>query len=112
MYQFDPIHLIIVGSISIGYGALDYAGKRLLLKTWIRTTGTVDNVRRDRDGNTTATVKYYGRNKEKLTCHVEVADDSALGLGSELSIAYNPKSTGQAFVTSRKDMNLAAIISA
>jgi hypothetical protein len=111
-YHLSPLKLSFVGAVSIGYGVWSFYSKRQRLKTWIRTNGTVENVRRDRNGNVSVRVRFADTAGQTHGCTLPYADGQNVGLGTEVQIAYRPSNPTQAFVADRRDMNLTAIVSA
>lgn len=111
MYRIVPGRVFIAAAVSISVGLYSYYRKRERLSRWVRVTAVVDNVRRDREGNTTATFKYSDKNGERRMCLLPIADAQSLGLGSEMALAYNPDVPDQAFVCDTKDMNITLIVS-
>ena len=110
--HLSPARLFIASGAAIAFGAWKFVEKRKRLKSWITTTAIVENVRRDRNGNVTIRVKYSDQSGTLQGCFLPFADGDRVGLGTEVSIAYNPCAPTQAFVADKKDMNITAIVSA
>jgi hypothetical protein len=109
MPDLNPLHLYAAGTLSVGFGAWSYYTKKKRLETWISVVGVVDNIRRDRNGNVSATMKYMTKEGAKQLCTLPVSDGDSLGLGTELVVAYEPARPERAFIADRKDMNFGVI---
>lgn len=100
---------VVIGALILAYGLWELVWKKRKLKSWIRTTATIDNIRRDSDGNVTVRVKYADEKGKSIACTLPFADGDRVGLGSEVEIAYNPGLPTEAIVAERSDMNIMAI---
>lgn len=110
MIVVDPIKCYLIGAGAIAVGVVTHSRKKARLKSWIPAVGSVQNIRRSREGDATAVVRFSDQSGQLRTASMAVADGDNLGLGAELDISYNPKNPEEAFVRSAKDMNLALYI--
>lgn len=106
--EFNPVYCFAVGGPSLVWGIANYVSKRKRLRTWTRATAVVENVGRDRN-SVVVRLRYTDAANQSRRCSLELADGHSVGLGSEISIAYNPQAPDQAFIADRKDMRLGAI---
>ena len=109
MLRLNPPELYFLGAASIGYGLWGFLAKKQRLKTWIPVMGVVDNIRRDRNGNVSVVVKYVTKDGGKQLCTLPIANGDTVGLGSELTVAYNPIKPAESFIADKRDMNFAVI---
>ena len=110
MYLISPIKCYVIGGAVVIYSAVSYSKKKKRLNSWVHTTGSVQNVRRRSDGETTLSVKFTDEAGQLRTASMKVADGDTVGLGSEIEISYNPKKPEEAFVSNAKDMTLSLYI--
>ena len=109
-YRLNPVQLIALGAVSIGLGAWQYLQRKRRVKTWIRAAGTVENIRRDPEGNVTVRIAFLDDAGRKQACCVPHSDSNSIGLGTEIAIAYNPHAPSTAVIAEKREMNLAAIL--
>ncbi len=110
MYVVDPIKCYLIGGPAIAISLFAHSKKKKRLKLWIPVAGSVEDIRRDRDDETTAYVRFSDQSGKLCTAKVKVADGDRVGLGSSLEISYNPQRPEEAFVRSARDMNLALYV--
>jgi hypothetical protein len=110
MLIVDPIKCYIIGAVAISTGVFLHSKKRARLKVWIPAAASVQNIRRTREGDATAVVRFTDRAGQLRTASMKVADGDSIGLGSDLEISYNPSNPEEAFIRSSSDMKLSLYI--
>jgi uncharacterized protein DUF3592 len=110
MLIVDPIKCYVIGATAVVAGFVTHSRKKARLKSWIPAVGSVQNIRRSREGDATAIVRFSDQGGQLRTASMKVADGDSIGLGTELEISYNPRNPEEAFIRSKKDMNLAFYI--
>jgi hypothetical protein len=105
----SPSQLFAIGAAAFVFGVWQYVRKKNRLKSWIRATATVENVRRDAEGEVTVRLKFKDQAGKPVACVTPFADGDRVGLGSEVEVAYDPQSPETAFVASKGDMSLSAL---
>jgi hypothetical protein len=110
MYIVDPYKCYAIGAGAVGAAFVANQRKQRRLKTWIPITGNVQNISRGPNGECKVYIRFTDKAGELRTAKVEVADDDAIGLGSEVQLSYNPLNPEDAFVRDAKDLKLAFYI--
>ena len=91
--------LYLKGSAFIAFGVLHFFWRRHALRSWPKADGTVDGSRFDRDGNLIVTIVYSSASGESH--RAIVGGSSGLGLGSVVTVAYDPRDPNRALILGR-----------
>jgi hypothetical protein len=110
MYIVNPYKCYVVGAGAVGAAFVANQRKQRRLKIWIPVTGNVQNISRGQNGECKVYIRFTDKSGQLRTAKVEVADDDAIGLGSEVDLSYNPLNPEDAFVRDAKDLKLSFYI--
>jgi len=104
------VYVIGMGVISVGTSIWVYVDELSKLKTWEKTTGTVDSINLDKDGDRIAFIKYKDKNGVDRSFSSGISDADALGLGSDVQLAFDPSDPGATFISAPKHIRNGAIV--
>jgi len=104
------VDLIAIGLVITVASVGVYAHELDKLKTWEKTSGTVDSVNLDKDGDRVAFIKFKDKsgNDRLFSTSLSAADD--VGLVSEILLAYDPSDQGAAFIADPKHIKHSAMV--
>jgi len=97
--QTLELRCLLIGLGSLVGGVSCLISKRRRLATWPNTEATVDIVYTNKDGNQMLSVLFKDANNHSCRAEVKVIDAQNLGLGSVVSVAYDPVNSESAFLS-------------
>jgi len=88
--QIFDLRCLAVGVIALVGGVSTLVAKRRKLRNWPKAEATVNLVFHDKDGNLKLTVLFKDSADRSWRAVIGASDGQNLGLGSVVSVAYDP----------------------
>jgi hypothetical protein len=110
MYAVSPLKFYVAGAGLIASSVAIYQQKRRKSSSWKVAVATVQNIHRRHDGDSRVYARFKDELGELRTANLVVADEDAIGLGSELEICYNPGNPEDAMVQADADRKRTFVI--